>query len=90
MSRQETHEIQDQEEEACGPTSISKLESAGISTGDINKLKEAGFHTVESIAYTPKKSLLAIKGISDAKADKMLSEAAKLVPMGFTTATDYV
>ena len=33
-----------------------------------------GFHTVESIAYTPKKALLAIKGISEAKADKILAE----------------
>lgn len=36
-----------------------------------------GFHTVESIAYTPKKALLAIKGISEAKADKILAEGTK-------------
>lgn len=44
---------------------------------------------MESIAYTPKKTILAIKGISEAKADKLISEAAKLVPMGFTSATEY-
>ncbi|KAF0986839.1 hypothetical protein HZS_2686 [Henneguya salminicola] len=33
--------------------------------------------------------LLNIKGISEAKADKIQAEAAKLVPMGFTTATEY-
>lgn len=44
---------------------------------------------MESIAYTPKKALLAIKGISEAKADKILNEASKLVPMGFTTATEF-
>lgn len=32
--------------------------------------------------------MLAIKGISEAKADKLLAEAAKLVPIGFTTATE--
>lgn len=32
---------------------------------------------------------MAIKGISEAKADKLISEAAKLVPMGFTSATEY-
>ena len=44
----------------------------GISTGDIKKLEEAGFHTVESVAYAPKKTLIAIKGISEAKADKIM------------------
>ncbi|KAL1129758.1 hypothetical protein AAG570_012702, partial [Ranatra chinensis] len=59
----------------------------GISAADIKKLEEAGFHTVESIAYAPKKHLLTIKGISEVKADKIMAEATKMVPMGFTTAT---
>ncbi|XP_022913009.1 DNA repair protein RAD51 homolog 1 [Onthophagus taurus] len=71
----------------CGPLLLTSLEGNGITAGDIKKLKEAGYHTVESIAYTPKKNLLTIKGISDGKADKIIAEAAKLVPMGFTTAT---
>ncbi len=33
-------------------------------------------------------ALLAIKGISEAKADKIIAAAATLVPMGFTTATE--
>jgi DNA repair protein RAD51 len=33
--------------------------------------------------------LLNIKGISEAKADKLLAEASKFVPMGFTTATEF-
>lgn len=64
-------------------------EEYGISAVDIKKLTEAGYYTVESIAYTPKKAVLGIKGISEAKADKILTEAAKLIPMGFTTATEY-
>jgi DNA repair protein RAD51 len=55
----------------------------------VKKLLEAGYYTVESIAYTPKKNLLNIKGISEAKADKILLEATKLIPMGFTTATEF-
>lgn len=55
----------------------------------MKKLEEAGFYTVESVAFAPKKALLGIKGISEAKADKILSEATKLVPMGFTTATEF-
>ena len=58
--------------ETGGPTPISKLDkSCGIGSADIKKLQEAGFCTVESIAFAPRKSLLAVKGISDAKADKL-------------------
>lgn len=61
----------------------------GITPGDIRKLKEAGYHTVESVAFVTKKQLITINGISEAKADKLLAEAAKLVPMGFSTATEF-
>lgn len=77
------------EEEHFGPQLIARLEGQGISASDIKKLTDAGYHTVESIAYAPKKALISIKGISEAKADKVQAEAAKLVPMGFTTATEF-
>ncbi|KAK7202987.1 Rad51 variant [Myxozyma melibiosi] len=72
-----------------GPTPLASLEGGGITASDLRKVLEAGFNTVESIAYTPKRQLLAIKGISEAKADRLLAEASKMVPMGFTTATEY-
>ena len=59
----------------------------GICTGI--KLKEAGYATVEAVAYATKKTLIKVKGISDAKADKIMAAALKLVPMGFSTASDY-
>ena len=68
---------------------LFRIQSHGISANDVKKLGEAGYHTVESIAYAPKKALIVIKGISEAKADKIQNEAAKLVPMGFTTATEF-
>ncbi|KAG4305316.1 hypothetical protein PORY_001486 [Pneumocystis oryctolagi] len=77
------------EDVICGPTPLSKLEGNGISASDIKRIIEAGYNTVEAIAYTPKRAILLIKGISEAKADKLLSEASKLVPMGFTTATEF-
>ncbi len=46
----------------------------GINAGDLKKLQEAGYHTVESVAYVPKKTLITIKGISEAKADKIIVE----------------
>ena len=70
-------------------TGLNLFQGNGISANDIKKLEEAGYHTVESVAYAPKKQLLAIKGISEAKADKIQAEAMKLVPMGFTTATEF-
>ncbi|EFX82820.1 hypothetical protein DAPPUDRAFT_299714 [Daphnia pulex] len=70
-------------------SAISKLEGNGISGADIKKLQEAGYHTVESVAYVPKKTLITIKGVSEAKADKIIAEAQKMVPMGFSTATEY-
>ncbi|TNN38330.1 DNA repair protein RAD51 A [Liparis tanakae] len=116
-------EAEAEEEESFGPQPLSRLEQCGVSASDIKKLGEAGFHTIEAVAYAPKKELLNIKGISEAKADKVLvrnaaglswrnvyrktteedatesnlfnssvpsqAEAAKLVPMGFTTATEF-
>lgn len=69
--------------------SVHYSQGNGITSGDLKKLGEAGFHTVESVAFAPKKQLIAIKGISEAKADKIILEASKLVPLGFTTATEY-
>ncbi|XP_064601425.1 DNA repair protein RAD51 homolog 1 [Liolophura sinensis] len=81
--------VEEAEDESFGPMPLNRLEASGISANDIKKLEESGYFTVESVAFAPKKSLLAIKGISEAKADKILNEAAKLVPMGFTTATEF-
>jgi DNA repair protein RAD51 len=65
---------EEDDQQRTGPQQIQKLAEFGFSTAEINKLKDAGFHTIESLAYTPKKTLLTIKGISDAKADKILME----------------
>ena len=62
--------------EFSGPLLVGKLQEAGIHANDIKKLTEAGLHTVEAVAFTPKKNLLTIKGISDQKADKILAEGA--------------
>ncbi|KAJ8937300.1 hypothetical protein NQ314_011939 [Rhamnusium bicolor] len=75
--------------EECGPQPIARIEGNGITSGDVKKLEEAGYHTIESVAFAPKKYLMSIKGISETKAEKILTEAAKLVPMGFTTATEF-
>ncbi len=78
----------DDDEEQFGPLPVASLEQHGINAGDVKKLAEAGYNTVESVVYAPKKNLLAIKGISEAKADKIIAEGQKLIPTGFTTATE--
>ncbi|WFD02745.1 RecA recombinase Rhp51 [Malassezia obtusa] len=71
---EEQAEIPQELEEVIGPLPISKMEEFGISASDCKKLKEAGFHTLESLAFTPKKTLVGIKGMSEQKVDKILSE----------------
>ncbi|XP_050438554.1 DNA repair protein RAD51 homolog 1 [Adelges cooleyi] len=82
-------QVTEEDNEEYGPQPIAKLEGQGITSGDIKKLQEAGYHTMESIAFATKKHLITIKGISEAKADKILAEASKMVPIGFTTATEF-
>lgn len=68
---------------------LEKLQVNGITSSDLKKLRETGIHTVEAVAYAPRKQLMEVKGISEAKADRLLNEAARLVPMGFVTAADF-
>jgi len=76
-----------EEQEQYGPLLVKVLEQHGIAAADCKKLQEAGFFTVEAVVFAPKKKLTVIKGISEQKAEKIINEARKLVPTGFTTAT---
>lgn len=48
------------------------FKESGIAALDVKKLKDFGHCTVESVAYSPRKDLLQIKGISEAKVDKII------------------
>jgi len=85
----ESAQVEEEYEECVTYQHVKILESAGIGASDVKKLAEAGYNTIESVAYAPKKALLNIKGISEAKADKILTEAMKRCAMGFTTATEF-
>lgn len=84
---EELDDMQKDMELTTGPINIEDLKNLGIAASDISKLKEAGYNTVEALAFTPKKQLMTVKGFSEAKAEKILKEAAKLIPMGFSSAT---
>lgn len=88
QKRQKMGEVREEVEDMQhGPFPIEQLEISGIAAIDIKKLREAGLCTVEAIAYSPRKELLQIKGISEAKVDKIIVAASKLVPLGFTSAS---
>lgn len=57
---------------------IDKLESVGINVGDIKKLKAAGLYTLSSIVMATSATLQAIKGLSEAKVQK-ITECVKKV-----------
>ncbi|KAI6227407.1 DNA repair protein RAD51-like protein [Aphelenchoides fujianensis] len=73
-----------------------RFQEAGVHKTDIKKLREGGFFTVESVAYSSRKALHDVKGIGETKADKIMAsphlfiieEAMKLVPMGFVSASE--
>lgn len=57
---------------------IDDLQSLGINVSDIKKLQEAGLSTIGSVLQTCTRDLLLIKGISDAKIEKIREAAKKL------------
>jgi DNA repair protein RAD51 len=83
------HEQVQYEEQPMAFRKIEELESYGINKNDINKLKQGGFHTIESISHSTLRKLTDVKGISDQKAQKLkdIIKQNQLVCSGFTTAT---
>ena len=63
------HQDQESEEKEFHP--IEELEEHGIAANDVKRLEEAGFKSLEAISYVLKKSITNIKGLTEAKADKI-------------------
>lgn len=61
----------DEDEEIRSFEPIELLQDAGINMTDIAKLKEDGFATIGQLFQVSQKRLLAVKGISEAKVDKV-------------------
>jgi len=94
MQATKKQEAKDQEmeaeEEEVQFKEIALLKTMGIAEADIKKMIEAGFNTVDAISFMPRKNMLNIKGISEAKLDKIMEAAAKLCKNGFVTASKYL
>ena len=67
---------------------IELLQNHGINVADIKKLKSAGICTIRGIQMVTKKKLCSIKGLSEAKVDKMKEAVLKIcgAKAGFCTA----
>lgn len=64
---------------------IERLTEMGIPMADVSKLKAHGVFTVPGIHMHCKKELLTIKGLSEAKIDKIVDAARKLTGVGFVS-----
>ena len=58
--------------------SFSDLQEFGIAAADIKKLRENGIHSVEALAHRNKRDLVLMKGLSEAKVDKMQKECKQM------------
>ncbi|GMH42778.1 hypothetical protein BSKO_10697 [Bryopsis sp. KO-2023] len=88
QSHQNQNQTQQEQTDHEGPIPLSDLQNFGVSASDISKLLEGGIYTVDALAHATRKELGNIKGISDAKVEKIQKEAFKHVFMGFTTARE--
>ncbi|GLJ44170.1 hypothetical protein SUGI_0921730, partial [Cryptomeria japonica] len=79
---------QEIEEEDDSFESIDKLTVQGINAGDVKKLQDAGIYTCNGLMMHTKKSLTSIKGLSDAKVDKICEAAEKLVNFSYMTGNE--
>ena len=49
------------------------MQNDGINSGDLKKLNDGGIFTVEQLAHSNRRDLVAIKGLSDAKVEKLIT-----------------
>ena len=68
--------------------SVDELQNHGIGVADIQKLKLAGICTIRGVIMTTKKNLAKVKGMSDAKIEKIKEVASKMQDCGFITASE--
>lgn len=59
------------EEDVSFFTDIDELQAHGINAADIKKLKTAGICTVRGVQMTTRRKMCNIKGLSEAKVDKI-------------------
>ena len=68
--------------------SLDMLQEQGVAVNDIQKLNDAGYHTIESVAHATIRKLSEVRGLSEAKVVKLKDIVKQMVPMDFKTAAD--
>ncbi|KAG2062330.1 hypothetical protein BDR06DRAFT_40287 [Suillus hirtellus] len=64
---------------------VDELQQHGINVQDILKLKSASINTVSGVVMTTRRQLLKIKGMSEAKVEKIKEAAQKIMGSSFAT-----
>ncbi|KAF7793437.1 hypothetical protein EIP86_004549 [Pleurotus ostreatoroseus] len=64
---------------------VDELQQHGINVQDILKLKSAAINTVSGVNMTTRRQLLKIKGMSEAKVEKIKEAAHKILGSSFAT-----
>ncbi|KAK8809518.1 hypothetical protein WA158_000461 [Blastocystis sp. Blastoise] len=72
------------EDEEDSFENVDKLQQFGVNATDIKKLKEAGLYTIGLVMKTPVKDLLAVKGLSEAKVEKILQVCKQVGGLFYT------
>ena len=68
----------DEDEDETFFQDIELLQNHGINVADLKKLKSVGICTIKGAQMMTKKRLCAIKGLSEAKVDKIKEAVAKM------------
>lgn len=68
--------------------SVDELQNYGINVSDLNKLKQNGIFTVNTILSTTRRNLIKIKGLSEIKIDKIKEQASKILKIDFISANE--
>ncbi|KAF8167679.1 LIM15/DMC1 [Crassisporium funariophilum] len=76
------------EEEIPFFDTVDELQQHGINVQDILKLKSAAINTVCGVTMTTRRQMLKIKGMSEAKVEKIKEAAAKILGSSFATGVE--
>ncbi|KAF5368646.1 hypothetical protein D9758_002304 [Tetrapyrgos nigripes] len=74
-----------EEDETPWFDSVDELQQHGINVQDILKLKSAAINTVSGVNMTTRRQMLKIKGMSEAKVEKIKEAAHKILGSSFST-----
>ncbi|KAJ7675400.1 Rad51-domain-containing protein [Mycena rosella] len=77
-----------EEDESPYFDTVDELQQHGINVQDILKLKAAAINTVSGVNMTTRRHLLKIKGMSEAKVEKIKEAAHKILGSSFATGVE--